>query len=140
MARKATGVSTTSTAEYETFQAPIYLVRGDTLPAIDLTLRDKNVAADGAKLDPNDSSTWAPYDLTGSTVLFKFRAEGEEEIKETITMLIMGDPTEGKVTLIWGANTLDTAGKFTGEIEITTTEGKIGTVFEQLVFIIREDY
>lgn len=140
MARKPTGTTSSSTAEYETFQSAILLVRGDTLPAIEMTLRDKNTAAQGETLDPEDSSTWAPYDLTGATVLFKFREEGSDAVKDTLTMVVNGDATTGKVILLWGNDTLDTAGKFTGEIEITNAEGKVSTVFDQLSFIVREDY
>ena len=140
MGRLATGTSNNSVSEYETYQIPIYLVRGDTLPAIELTLRDKNTAAEGVTLDENDSDTWAPYDLTGATVSFKFRAEGSSEVKDVLPMMITGNPSDGKVTIIWGPTTLDTAGVFTGEIEITSAESKVATVFEQLRFVVREDY
>ena len=142
MARIATGTQATAVdvAQYETFQESIKLVRGDTLPQIELTLRDKNTAVDGKTLSTTDTSTWAPIDLTGATVRFKFRAEGASEVKETIQMYAIGDPVNGNVFMQWGDDTLDTAGKFTGEIEITHADGKISTVFEQLSFIVREDY
>ena len=69
-------------AYYDTIQ----LVKGDTLPEINFTLRDSNTAADGTILDELDASTWAPIDLTGATVRLKFRALGADTAKAVITM------------------------------------------------------
>ena len=42
--------------------------------------------------------------------------------------------------LAWPAAALDTAGTFTGEIEVTYADGGIQTVYDQLKFKVREDY
>lgn len=140
MARIVTGTTTSSVAQYETFQNPIYLVRGDTLPSLELVIKDKNTPAVDAVLDQDNSETWAPYDLTNAVILLKLRQDGATTLKESIRMYPVGDPTTGKAFTEWTSTALDTAGKFTAEIEITQGDGKVVTVFEQLTFIVREDY
>ena len=142
MALAATGsvASTVDLTQYETFHEAIKLVRGDTLPQLTMTLRDSNTAADGATLDKDDPDTWAPIDLTGAVIRMKLRAEGAATVKESIPMYVQGDPQNGVVFMGWTATALDTAGKFTGEIEITYGGSSIITVFKQLSFIVREDY
>ena len=56
-----------------------FLVKGDTLPQLNLIIRDSNTAASGATLDDSDSSTWAPIDLSGATVRLKFKALGSRK-------------------------------------------------------------
>ena len=94
----------------------IQLVKGDTLPELNLTLRDSNTAATGKVLDADDVSTWAPIDLTDTTVRLKFKALGSTDLKSTI------------------------AGTFTGEVEVTYSGGGVQTVFDQLKFKVRGDY
>jgi hypothetical protein len=48
--------------------------------------------------------------------------------------------TSGKVFMQWPTASLDTAGIFTGEIELTYIDGKVQTVFDELKFEVREDY
>jgi len=115
------------------------LVRGDTMPQLNLIIRDSNTAASGAVLDATDSSTWAVIDLTGATVRLKFKALGETTLKETLTFSIR-DATAGDVYLQWSSTALDTAGVFSGEIEITYSDGGVQTVYNQLKFSVREDY
>jgi hypothetical protein len=138
----STGSTTASVnlEQYETFHDAIKLVRGDTLPQVNMTLRDSNTAATGAVLDATDSSTWAPIDLTGATIKLKLRPKGSSVVKEVLDMFIIGDPTEGSVFMGWTSTALDTAGEFTGEVEVTYGNGDIVTVFKQLRFIVREDY
>ena len=116
-----------------------FLVKGDTLPQLNLVVRDSNTAASGATLDEADSSTWAPIDLTGATVRLKFKALGSTTVKETLIFSVR-NPVEGNVFLAWPAAALDTAGTFTGEIEVTYADGGIQTVYDQLKFKVREDY
>ena len=123
-------------AYYDTIQ----LVKGDTLPELNLTLRDSNTAATGKVLDADDVSTWAPIDLTGTTVRLKFKALGSTDLKSTITMSKHAPYTEGKVFMQWPSGVLDTAGTFTGEVEVTYSSGGIQTVFDQLKFKVRGDY
>ena len=118
----------------------IQLVKGDTLPELNLTLRDSNTAATGKVLDADDVSTWAPIDLTDTTVRLKFKALGSTDLKSTITMSKHAPYTEGKVFMQWPSSVLDTAGTFTGEVEVTYSGGGVQTVFDQLKFKVRGDY
>ena len=103
----------------------INLVKGDTLPELNLTLRDSNTAATGQVLNAEDASTWAPIDLTSTTVRLKFKALGSTDVK---------------VFMLWPAGVLDAAGTFIGEVEITKDSGGVHTVFDQLKFKVRGDY
>ena len=123
-------------AYYDTIQ----LVKGDTLPELNLTLRDSNAAAQGKVLDSADVSTWAPIDLGGATVRLKFKALGTTAVKTTITMSRHAPYTDGKVYMQWPVGALDTAGTFTGEVEVTYAGGGVQTVFDQLKFKVRGDY
>jgi len=123
-------------AYYDTIQ----LVKGDTLPELNLTLRDSNAAAAGQILDSENSSTWAPIDLTGATAKLKFKALGSTALKSTITMTLQAPYTDGKVFMQWPTGVLDTAGTFTGEVEVTYSSGAIQTVYDQLKFKVRGDY
>ena len=116
-----------------------FLVKGDTLPQLNLIIRDSNTAASGATLDDTDSSTWAPIDLSGATVRLKFKALGSTAVKETIIFSVR-DALAGDVYLTWPTAALDTAGTFTGEIEVTYAGGGIQTIYDQLKFKVRGDY
>lgn len=116
----------------------ISLVRGDTAPPLTMTLRDSNTAAPGETLDPDDPTTWAPIDLTGATVLFKVRAIGSTTLKETLTGVIT-DPTGGVVSLVWEPTTLDTAGQFEVETEITFGDSTVQTVYDLVRLKVRAD-
>lgn len=77
------------------YSETIYLVQGDTLPQLKLTIRDQNTAAAGAILDPEDETTWAKIDLTSSTVRMKVREIGGTSVKDTLVGNLT-DPTNGK--------------------------------------------
>jgi hypothetical protein len=116
-----------------------FLVRGDTLPQLNLIIRDSNTAATGKTLDVADSTTWAPIDLTGSTVKLKFKALGATALKEALPFSVR-DAAAGDVFLQWTSSALDTAGTFTGEVEVTYSDGGVQTVYDQLKFKVRGDY
>ena len=118
----------------------IPLVKGDTLPELNLTLRDSNTAATGKVLDADDVLTWAPIDLTDATVRLKFKALGASDIKAIITMHKHAPYTEGKVFMQWPVGVLDSLGTFTGEVEVLYGGGGVQTVFDQLKFKVRGDY
>ena len=118
----------------------INLVKGDTMPELNLTLRHSNAAGIGQVLDTEDPSTWAPIDITGATVNLKFKALGATAIKSTIAMSMHLPYTDGKVFTQWPVGVLDTAGTFTGEVEVIYPSGAVQTVFDQLKFKVREDY
>lgn len=115
------------------------LVVGDTLPELTLTLRDSNTAADGQTLDPNNSATWVPIDVTGATVRLRLRELGSTEVKSTLTCSITNG-TAGKVATDFPTGTLDRAGTFEGELEITFASGGIQTVYDLLKLKVRGDF
>jgi hypothetical protein len=121
------------------YSETIYLVQGDTLPQLKITVRDRNEAAVGKVLDPEDQSTWALVNLTGSTVRMRIREVGGSSVKATL----VGNNTNpliGEVVFLFDASTLDTAGVFEGEIEYTSETGGIQTVYELIKLQVREQF
>ena len=116
----------------------INLVKDDTAPVLTDTLKDSNEAATGKTLDADDASTWKPIDLSGATVQMFFRQVGSTTLKDTVTGAIT-DATGGVCTLGWNASTLDTAGTYEGEIQVTLSSGKIQTVYDKIKFKVRAD-
>ena len=121
------------------YSETIKLVTGDTEPMLTITLRDANTAAPGQTLDENDSNTWAPIDLTGATVRLRMRAIGSSTVKSVLTMAI-SNALNGVVTTNFPTGTLDTAGTFEGEIELTYPTGGIQTLQDLIKFKIRKDF
>ena len=117
----------------------IKLVTGDTEPVLTLTLKDSNSAASGQTLDANDAATWEAIDLTGASVKLRMRAVGSTTVKNTLNCTI-SDASLGRVTTNFPTGTLDTAGTFEGEIEITFSDGGIQTLQDLIKFKIRADF
>jgi hypothetical protein len=124
-------------AYYET----INLVAGDDKPEIYLTLKDANTAASGLVLDPDDSDTWAPIDITDADVNVKFRAFGSTTLLDTLSCVKVVPFTDGICYAPWNLDTLDVdAGIYEGEIEIVYDTGRILTLFDKLKFKVRDDF
>lgn len=121
------------------YSQTINLVTGDTLPELTFTLKDSQSAASGKTLDANDSSTWAPIDVTGGAVRLRLRELGSTAVKSTLTCAIT-DGSAGKVATDFPTGTLDSAGTFEGEIEITFSGGGIQTVYDLIKFKVRSDF
>ena len=117
----------------------IKLVTGDTKPTLTIQIRDAATAATGATLDENDETTWAPVNLTGATVKLRIRELGETTVKSTLTCSVT-DGSNGKVATDWPTGTLDTAGTFEGEIEVTDSGGGIQTVYDLVKLQVRSDF
>ena len=115
------------------------LVQGDTLPQLTITLRDSNTAAPGKTLDAEDSSTWAVVNLTGGSVKLKLRVLGEATVKETING-ILTDAANGQVTFAFTATTLDEVATLEGEIEYTTSDASIQTVYDLIRLRVRAQF
>lgn len=115
------------------------LVTGDTLPELTFNLKNSNSAAAGKTLDPEDSSTWAAIDLTGASVRLRLREVGTTTVKATLTCLITS-PSAGQVATNFPTGTLDTAGVYEGEIEITFSSGGIQTVYDLIKLKVRSDF
>lgn len=121
------------------YSETINLVQGDTLPQLKLTIRDQNTAATGKVLDPDDPSTWKIIDLTGSTMRLKIREVGGSTIKDTVTGELL-DPVNGVVIFQFNPTTLDTAGVFEAEVEMTTATNQIQTVYDLIKLQVREQF
>lgn len=119
----------------------INVVAGDTKPEVNLTLKDKNTAASGMTLDPDDSDTWEVIDLSGATVRVYFRALGGSEILDTLNCTLVSGGSGGQCFMVWNSDTLDVdAGTYEGEIEITFSDGNVLTIFDKLKFKVRADF
>lgn len=115
------------------------LVTGDTLPELTFSLKDSNTAAPGLVLDENNSDTWAPVNVTGATVKLRLRELGGTTVKSTLTCTIT-DGAAGKVATDFPEGTLDTAGTFEGELELTFANGGKQTVNDLIKFKVRSDF
>ena len=121
------------------YSQTLNLVTGDTLPELTLTLKDSQDAASGKVLDTEDSSTWAPINVTGATVRLRIRELGSSTVKSTLTCTVT-DGANGKVATNFPTGTLDTAGTFEGELEITFASGGIQTVYDLIKLKVRSDF
>ena len=121
------------------YSQTLNLVAGDTLPELTFTLKDSQEAASGSILDSEDSSTWAPINVTGATVRLRIRELGSSTVKSTLTCSVT-DGANGKVATNFPVGTLDTAGTFEGELEITFASGGIQTVYDLVKLKVRSDF
>lgn len=121
------------------YSSTIKLVVGDTLPELNFTLKDSNTAASGYTLDEENSTTWAPIDLTSGTVRLRIREVGGTTVASTITATII-DASNGRCTVVFPSGTWTTAGTYEGEIEFTKSDGNIQTVQDLIKFKVRDDF
>jgi hypothetical protein len=119
----------------------INLVSGDDKPEINFTLKDSNTAATGLTLDLDDSTTWAPIDITGETITVHFRLLGATTILDSIVCGKTAPYTNGVCFMQWNLTTLDVpAGTYEGEIELQDGDGRKQTIFDKLKFKVRDDF
>lgn len=82
-------------------------------------------------------------DLTGATVVMRFRAKGSSTVLFTLTSITASDDDKSAGIAIFqfgnGNLNLD-EGKYEGEIEATLSSGEIGTVYEIVDFYLRADF
>jgi len=128
-----------STVQYYSI---IELVAGDTMPELNIILKDSNIALSGQTLDAANHATWAIINLAAvDTVTMKFRKTDTTTILETLPGSIVGDGTAGNVIMTWlTATLLGAEGIYEGEIEITYDNGKISTVRDLLKFDVRAGF
>jgi hypothetical protein len=106
----------------------IKLVQGDTRPAIVVTL--------------TDDTTEEAINITGATVVMRFRAVGSTTLQATIT----GSVTDGAAgqCAFYPASAPEMltgdAGDYEGEIEITFSDNTKQTVYDVIKFKMREDF
>ena len=122
------------------YYSTINLVQGDTRPQIKFTLKDSNQAASGQNLDPDDSDTFDPIDLTNASVRVRIRKIGETSLLATETCAV-SNPSDGICAMNWSSSTLATAdGMYEGEIEVEFSNGAKQTVYDKLKFKVRADF
>lgn len=117
----------------------IKLVTGDTLPDLRFELKDASKAPDGQRYDANDSSTWAPIDLTGATTKLRIREIGESTILKEISG-VTSDETNGVVIFPFTGTPFINDGLYEGEVEITFSSGGIQTMYDLVKFKVRSDF
>ena len=103
-----------------TYTNTINLISGDTLPELDIVLRDSNAAVDvDTEIDPQDPTTWAILSLTDVTkVEMKFRKEGAST-SVAIPCTIVGTGADGHIIMQWRENDLTgISGAYEGEIKL----------------------
>ena len=119
----------------------INLVAGDDKPEITVVLKDKNTAAAGYTLDPEDPDSWALIDISDPTITVLFRALGTTTTLDTLVCTKVAPYTNGEFYATWGLTTLDVApGTYEGEIVLTYVSGRVQTVFDLLKFKVRGDF
>lgn len=122
----------------------IKLVQGDTRPQLLFALTDE--------------VTGTIIDLTtAASALMKFRTAGSTVIKASIPCIkLMGRQLEdgtidysapynvtgagGRLYMDWPVGTLDEAGEFEGEIEITFSDATVHTIYDLIKFKVREQF
>ena len=106
----------------------IKLVQGDTRPALVCSI--------------TDDTTGNVIDITGATIVLKFRAAGATTLQATVPGSVTNGPN-GQVTF-YPASAPEmlegTAGDYEGEIEITFPGGQIQTVYDVLKFRVRQEF
>jgi hypothetical protein len=121
------------------YSANLKLVVGDTLPELTITLKDSNTAASGQTLDPEDSATFAPIDITNGTIQVRVRQIGTTTVLKTIPASITS-PTNGICAMVFPSDTFPSSGLYEGEVEFTKAGGGIQTVNELIKFTVRDDF
>lgn len=106
----------------------IRLVRNDTRPAIVCTI--------------TDDRTDATINISGATVLLRFRAAGSETLSATVVGAVTDGPAGQVVFHPASAPEMlqGEQGDYEGEIEITFPDGQIQTVFDIVKFKLRQDF
>lgn len=123
----------------------VYAIADDHIPALTFRLRDDSQAAVGRVLDPHDSETWKPMDLTHTTVRMYFRKFGakEGEVLRTFAVLKHAPFTSGLCTVNWipGSEMNIEPGLYEGEIETThRVTGYKQSVWTRFRFVYRQDF
>lgn len=121
------------------FSQTLEIVQGDTLPVLVTTIADSSTAKSGFTLDVNDSSTFAPIDVTGATIRLYIRAIGSTTLTDTITASIADGPN-GVIYFNFDSDTWDSAGTYEGEIEVTFSGGGIQTMQDLIKFKVRAQF
>ena len=121
----------------------IKLVQGDTRPSLIVNLTDE--------------TTGLPISINGATPRLKIRPLGSATVKSILTGVpipgfLQSDGTVdtsgayatagagGRCAFAWTSESLDTAGDFEAEVEVTFQDATIQTVYQVLKLKIREQF
>jgi hypothetical protein len=106
----------------------IYLVQGDvSRPQVQATITDEN--------------TGAVVDITGATVVMKFRMVGSTTLQDTISGTVTNGVGGVCVFPMTALSMSGEPGNYEGEIQVTFSGGGgIQTVYDPLRFRMREDF
>jgi|APGre2960657373_1045057.scaffolds.fasta_scaffold05809_6 hypothetical protein len=106
----------------------IYLVQGDVnRPQVQATITDEN--------------TGAVVNITGATVVMKFRMVGSTTLQDTITGTVTDGPNGVVVFPMTALSMSGDPGNYEGEIQVTFASGAgVQTVYDPLKFRMREDF
>ena len=99
----------------------------------------ENTPSPSKTLDVEDSSTWAPINLTSGSVKLIIRKVGETDLTATITMSLT-DASNGVATCVFPSGTWTAAGTYEGEVEFTNSSSKVQTVQDLIKFVVRDDF
>lgn len=108
----------------------INLVKGDTYPEPNLTLKDSNTGEKG------DEDSWLPIDLSLASVHVDFYRLGETDILATAICTKVGDGTAGDIFFRFPAAVANEEGNFEGEIVIDRS-GALETVYKRFKVKVR---
>ena len=106
----------------------IKLVQGDSRPSLVVTLTDEK--------------SGSAINLTDTTPVLKFRAEGADVLIGEVTGAVV-DPVNGVCVFHWSTvpGILDVEeGVYEGEIEIRYQDGTVQTVYGMLRFYLRDQF
>ena len=105
----------------------IYLVQGDvSRPQVEATITDEN--------------TDAAVDITGATVVMKFRMVGSTTLQDTIVGTVTSGIGGVCVFQMTALSMSGEPGNYEGEIQVTFAGGGVQTVYDTLKFRMREDF
>lgn len=115
------------------------LVSGDTLPDLRLTVKDANTGATGKSYDENDSSTWAPMDITDGSCKLYIREVGSTTILKSLLGIIQ-DGENGVVVFSFQGSPFESSGVYEGEVEVTFSGGGVQTLYDLIKFNVRDEF
>ncbi|MFZ9066254.1 MAG: hypothetical protein ACO23R_02660 [bacterium] len=105
----------------------IYLVRNDNNSQLKVTLTRED--------------TGAQIDLRTATVRLKIKRKGTNAVLLTLTALEISDLENGEAIFNFDSTALAiSAGEYLGEVETTFASGTIETTYDELSFLVRDDY
>lgn len=113
----------------------IDLVKGDSLPTIEVTLKDANTG------EANDPDSWSVIDLSAGTTVINglLRARNSTTLLATIAFTKVGDGSGGQISLPVTNIASQAVGRYEVQIEIDFN-GSLQTVPQELEIKVLESF